>query len=143
MKDQNKYAMCFERRMPGTVYTIQFGPSVYTEDFVRQKKPNRISEELQQRNVEMMEPASSENDNESADPSSSKSNDVSMLYACGGNSIFMVSPSQASNTLISVNMIIEKANKKKDSESLPYTEKMTELRWSPDYSILAVGFHDG
>lgn len=125
MRENNRYPTNFDRRVDGTVYTVVFGPSTYEEGYVRPTPP------IQEANGIVLE--SKETEKESL-----------MLYACGGHNVVMINPSRNSNPIINVGRIIEKSNPQ-ISENIRkgQTDKMTEVKWTPDYSFMAVGYNDG
>jgi hypothetical protein len=132
LKERSRLATTFERRVKGTVYTVGFGPSVYSEGYVHPSRSgNNENEE--------------ENPNVDCDKDKSKEKDSLMLYACGGNSCFMINPSRSSNSLIHVGKIIEKSNppSKELGNFRTGQDQATDFRWAPDYSYLAVGYNDG
>jgi len=125
LKDSCKYTVMFERRVNGTVYTVEFGPSVYDEAYLKNLTAKKAENETE---------------------SSTKLKENFMLYACGGYSILMIHPSKPSNPLINVSKIIENSNPAGADESEYDTQpeyKAAEFRWAPDYSYLAVGYNDG
>lgn len=115
VRDNQKQIVHFDHRIGGVVYSVDWGPSVYYKDKA---------------------------------PTGEKSDSLS-LYGCGGNSVFSIHPSKISNPLINVSKIIEKTNLQStrisglDNTAISVVTKASDIRWSSDFALFAVGFSDG
>ncbi|ODN03766.1 Gem-associated protein 5 [Orchesella cincta] len=120
--ENRRHTMTFDRRVNGIVYAVDWGPSTRSKSFQMES-----SEE----NVE------------------SEKKSSLFLYACGGNCVNMINPSKPSNPLISVSKIIDATNPQStrysgaDSTSITIASKASDIRWSPDFTVFAVGYNDG
>ncbi|CAL8125894.1 unnamed protein product [Orchesella dallaii] len=123
--ENRRHTTCFDRRVGGIVYAVDWGPPT------RSKSLN-------------MEQASSTKEKEDTERKSSV-----FLYACGGNCVYMINPSKPSNPLVSVSKIIDITNPQSarfsgvDSTSVTVACKASDIRWSPDFTVFAVGYNDG
>lgn len=122
VRENNKHTMQFDHRVSGVVYAVDWGPTIHAKDF-QSREP---VESTEKHHVSAFS-----------------------LYACGGNAVYQIHPSKANNPLIHVSKIIAKTNPQSarfrefDSTAATIVSKASDIRWSPDFSLFAVGYNDG
>jgi len=122
---EHRHVSWFERRVHGVVYTVQFGPPVATEDYQKELDAKYNNKKSGNR----------------------KNKEQLSLFACGNGAVFMAHPSKLGNPLVDVLKIIQKTNPVVEITGLEVSKgphvKATDILWTPDYSLFAVGFSDG
>jgi len=134
LSSPSKSVSYFDRRMKGCVYAVSFGPSV---SFLDSNGPTKVlglvpnKDEIEEKKEEKWKKGVGGTGDEKF-----------LLYGCGGDSICALNPSKVSNPLINVSKIIETTNRS-IKKKYPGTDRATDIRWSPDHKIFAVGYNNG
>lgn len=120
VRDNNKYVLQFDRRVDGVVYAVDWGPPVSYRDSI----------------------------GAALDATEGSLRSTFNLYACGGNSVYFIHPSKKDNPLINASKIISSTNFNSTrlsglSGGSTIPSKASDIRWSPDFSLFAVGYNDG